>query len=71
MPKKMSCDGCFFQICCRYDRALKCLTNNYALRVESSGKPVGHAEAFEKEGFDEETNSREAPIWKMEGENPG
>lgn len=56
MPTKMSCDGCFFQICCRYDRAIRCLTDNYSLR---------------KEKDDEETNSGETPIRKMEGENPG
>ena len=56
MPKKMSCDDCFFQICCHYDRAIRCLTDNYSLR---------------KEKDDEETNSGETPIRKMEGENPG
>lgn len=55
MPK-MSCDGCAYQICCHYDRAIRCLTDNYSLR---------------KEKDDEETNSRETPIRKMEGENPG
>ena len=56
MPTKMSCDGCTYQICCHYDRAIRCLTDNYSLR---------------KEKDDEENNSRETPIWKMEGENPG
>lgn len=54
MPK-MSCDGCAYQNCCRFDRAIRCLTDNYALR---------------KEKGDEETNSREASIWEMEGEDP-
>ena len=56
MPKKMSGDGCAYQFCCHYDRAIRCLTDNYSLR---------------KEKDDEETNSRETSIRKMEGENPG
>ena len=56
MPTKKSCDGCLYMQSCPFDRAIKCLTNNYALR---------------KEEGDEETNSRETPVWKMEGENPG
>lgn len=57
-PKKMSCKGCVYHnlVCCHYNRAIRCLTNNYALR---------------KEEDDEETNSREASIWEMEGEDPG
>lgn len=56
MPKKMSCNGCVYHICCHYNRAIRCLTDNYALR---------------KEEGDEETNSREASIREMEGEDPG
>ena len=56
MPKKMSCDGCAYQVCCHYDRAIRCLTDNYSLR---------------KEKDNEETNSGEVALGEMEGEDPG
>ncbi len=56
MPTKMSCDGCLYMQSCPFNRAIQCLTNNYALR---------------KDEDNEEANGREASIWEMEGKDPG
>lgn len=55
MPK-MSCDGRLYMQSCPFDRAIKCLTNSYALR---------------KEKDNEETKNGEVTLREMEGEDPG
>lgn len=71
MPTKLSCDGCFYQCTCKFDRAIRCLTDNYALRIGPANEPVGHAEALRKDEDNEETNGGEIALGTMEGKDPG